>query len=243
MLGTAKRLGEIGLRAGALGLLMGGGYVVNTWRRYGHIDETLPDDLPLDRFIMHPEVREQHDIRVRAPADVTYRAALALNIHDSSIIRSIFRGRELLLGSAHRAAPPLETPFLEQMIALGWSVLAEEPGREIVLGAITRPWEPNPRFEPIPAADFSTFSHPRSVKIAWSVSALEAAHGESIFRTETRVVTTDAEARRRFRRYWALVVPGVRMIRRETLRLVKTAAEDAARRARTSGRTALPHTV
>lgn len=243
MLGAAKRLGEIGIRAGALGLLVGGGYVVNNWRRYGEIDATLPDDLLLDRFIPHPEVREQHDVRVRAPADVTYRAALALNIHDSSIIRSIFRGRELLLGARHRAAPPIATPFLEQMIALGWSVLAEEPGREIVLGAITRPWEPNPRFEPIPAAEFSTFSHPRSVKIAWSVSVFDAAEGESVFRTETRVVTTDAEARRRFRRYWAVVVPGVLMIRRETLRLVKVAAEDAARRGRTSNRTLMTRTA
>jgi len=38
--------------------------------------------------------------------------------------------RELLLGAVHRAAPPIETSFLEQMIALGWAVLAEQPGSD-----------------------------------------------------------------------------------------------------------------
>ena len=229
MRAASRRLGRIGLGAGALGLLLGGGYVARTWRRYGKVDATLPPDPLLDRFIPEYEVREQHDVRVQAPAWMTYRSALALNIHDSSIIRAIFRGRELLLRAEHHAAPPVETPFLEQMITLGWGVLAEEQGREIVLGAITKPWEPNPRFAPIPAVEFATFSLPNSVKIAWSVSVERLTDSESIFRTETRVRTTDAEARRRFRRYWALVFPGVRLIRREALRLVKTAAEDACR--------------
>ena len=39
------------------------------------------------------------------------------------------------------------------------------------------------------------------------------------------MVTTDAESRRRFRRYWALVSPGMNLIRREMLRLIKRRAE------------------
>ena len=234
MRGATKQFGRIGLRAGALGVLAGAGYLALRWRRRER-NATLAADPLLDRFMPDYEVREQHDVHVLAPAAVTYRAALALNIYDSPLIRAICRGRELMLRSAHRNAPPIDTSFVEQMIALGWGVLAEEQGREIVLGAITKAWEPNPRFEPIPAVSFASFSHPKSVKIAWSVSVEALSDGESIFRTETRVQPTDADARRRFRRYWAVVLPGVRLIRREALRLVKAAAEDAWRIGRGAG--------
>ena len=43
--------------------------------------------------------------------------------------------------------------------------------------------------------------------------------------TETRVATTDKYARERFRRYWAVVSPGVRLIRVEGLRVVRADAE------------------
>jgi hypothetical protein len=46
-----------------------------------------------------------------------------------------------------------------------------------------------------------------------------------VFSTETRVATTDAEARRKFRRYWSLLSPGIVMLRRESLRLVRREAE------------------
>jgi hypothetical protein len=46
-----------------------------------------------------------------------------------------------------------------------------------------------------------------------------------MFRTETRVATTDAYARERFRRYWAVFSPGILLIRRASLRLVKADAE------------------
>jgi hypothetical protein len=43
------------------------------------------------------------------------------------------------------------------------------------------------------------------------------------------VATTDPSARAKFRRYWVMVSPGVLLIRREMLRLVKREAERRAR--------------
>ena len=53
------------------------------------------------------------------------------------------------------------------------------------------------------------------------------AHGrsESMFRTETRVTTTDQTARTKFRWYWARFSPGIVLIRRGMLGLLKTDAE------------------
>jgi hypothetical protein len=49
--------------------------------------------------------------------------------------------------------------------------------------------------------------------------------GSCRVRTETRVALTDPESRRRFRRYWRRVVPGVRLLRHDWLRAVRRAAE------------------
>ena len=68
-------------------------------------------------------------------------------------------------------------------------------------------------------------SYGQTAKIAWTIRADPLGLATSRFYTETRVATTDPEARKRFRRYWTLVSPGVRLIRRESLRLVRADAE------------------
>jgi hypothetical protein len=78
---------------------------------------------------------------------------------------------------------------------------------------VTRPWEANTVFRAVPAAEFAAFAELDYVKIVWSLRADPAPAGESVFRTETRVATTDERARRRFRWYWAKFSPGIALIR------------------------------
>jgi len=70
------------------------------------------------------------------------------------------------------------------------------------------------------------------VKIVWTLRADPVGESESMFHTETRVTTTDQTARTKFRRYWARFSPGIILIRRIMLGLLKT---DAERRARAGG--------
>jgi hypothetical protein len=107
--------------------------------------------------------------------------------------------------------------------------LAELPGREIVMGSVTQPWLADVVFRPLPPERFAAFDDPDHVKIAWTLRVDPAGAGESIFRTETRVTTTDATARRRFRRYWSRIAPGVVLIRWMSLRLVTAEAERRSR--------------
>jgi hypothetical protein len=109
-------------------------------------------------------------------------------------------------------------------------VLAEIPDREVVLGAVTRPWDANPVFRPLPPQEFARFHEPGYAKIVWTLRADPINATESIARTETRVATTDLTARKAFRRYWSLVSPGVEVIRWVSLRLVKREAEGRMRR-------------
>ena len=142
------RSGSMMLRAGRLvagsaaaAVLAGVGYGVVTWYRYGRTKPASGNGDLLDRFMPNSEVREGHKVRVAAPADVTFAAARELELNRSPLVRAIFRGRELLMGSTGTRDKSPEGTFLEQVLSLGWRILAEDPGREVVLGAVTQPWQ------------------------------------------------------------------------------------------------------
>jgi hypothetical protein len=226
-----KRTGYI-LGAGAL---IGLGYLGTTWTRYGKPSRAGHQDPILDRFMPDYEVREVHQTRVRAPADVTFSVAQEIDMQDSPLVKAVFAGRELFMGAKPKEREPQR--FLTEVKALGWRVLQEEPGRYLVMGAVTQPWKADVRFRGIPAEEFATFNEPGYAKIVWTMEAEPNAPAATLFRTETRVSTTDADARRRFRRYWSLVSPGVLLIRREMLRMVRREAERRVNtRITTSGR-------
>ena len=108
-------------------------------------------------------------------------------------------------------------------------MLAEEPDREIVMGAVTQPWYADVVFRPVPPDEFVTFNKPDFVKIVWTLRADATSPHESLFRTETRVVTTDAAARAKFRWYWARFSPGIWLIRQLSLGPMRRDAERHAR--------------
>lgn len=212
-----------GAAAMAAGLLAVG-YFATTWYRYGRPKRSGAVDAALDKLMPTYEVVERHEKRVHAPASVTWDAALALDLQRSPVIRAIFAGRELVLHSKP-ARPPTSKTFLQEVLDLGWGILAEEPGRELILGTVTKPWEPDVRFRRLPPDTFAAFQEPGYAKIVWTLVVDPIGSDESVFRTETRVATTDPESRRRFRRYWSVFSPGIRVIRWEALRLVRQAAE------------------
>jgi hypothetical protein len=125
-------------------------------------------------------------------------------------------------GRIDRPVDPHEIdPLLDRFIP----VLAETPGREIVMGAVTQPWKSEVVFRALPPDEFASFDEPGYVKIVWTLRADAIGPADSMAITETRVTTTDAFAREHFRRYWAFVSPGVVLIRHMSLRLVRRDAE------------------
>lgn len=203
-----------------------GTYAGLSWFRFGRAKRTHPDEL-LDRFMPDYDVVEHHSIRVAAPAEITLGAAENIDLQQSPIIRWIFKAREFFMGGI--AQPEMRpTALRAQVTALGWKVLAEKPGREIVFGAVTQPWLANVVFRPLEPDEFVNFREPGYVKIAWILHAEPIGSNESVFHTETRAKATDAVARQNFRRYWSLVSAGIVMIRWISLRLTKKNAEQLA---------------
>jgi hypothetical protein len=186
-------------------------------------------------------VVERHHVRVAAPAGVTLEAAKEIDIAAIPVVRAIFKAREVILGSRPEARER-RRGLLADMEALGWVVLAEIPEREIVVGAVTQPWRPDVSFRSIPADAFAAFAEAGYVKIAWTLRADVVSGVDSIFRTETRSIATDASARTKFRRYWSFLSPGIVLIRWMLLAPLKAEAERRAAIDRTNltngGRTA-----
>jgi len=213
--------GAVGIAAGAYATHAG-----ITWLRYGHparANARNADPL-LDHVMPVYDVAERHHIEVAAPAEVTFAAACGQDLMALPLVRAIFKAREILLGSGpDTAARPRGLLALTQ--SLGWGVLAEVAGREVVMGAVTQPWCANVVFRALPPDAFIAFREPGYVKIAWTLRADAAGPKQSVFRTETRVMTTDADARAKFRWYWTRLSAGIRLIRWLSLGPVRRDAE------------------
>ena len=200
------------------------------WARYGHPPPASDDDADplLDTVMPAYDVVERQRIRIEAPPAVTLAAAREMDLLQLPLARAIFAARAWVLGATGDGRPR-PRGLMADVLALGWRVVAEIPDREVVVAAVTRPWEPNPRFTGLDLDAFRGCAAPESVKIAWTLRVDPTDDGASIFRTETRAVATDDAGRRRFRPYWALAAPGIRVIRRLSLAPLKGDAERRAR--------------
>jgi hypothetical protein len=227
--------------AGAGGILAAGAYSAYAgwnWLTYGRPKkpcDPLAADRLLEDFLPDHEVVERHHIAIHCRPAIALAAACEMNLRDSAAIRAIFRAREILFSG--KPDDTLPAGLLAQLKAMGWGILAETPGREIVFGAITRPWEPNVSFHSLDAAGFRAFHEPGWVKIAFTLRADPMGEDRCVFRTETRAVATDPESRSRFRFYWACLSPGIVLIRMLSLLPLKREAE---RRARAATRSLMP---
>jgi hypothetical protein len=166
---------------------------------------TLLDDV-LPRF----DHRETHGIRVAAPAGRVLDAVREVAPADAPLLRLLFALRGLPAAARE--------PVWAQLTRRGFFELAEEPGRELVAGAIGRPWR---LLEPLRRdADFPTWE-----QAGWAKMALGFRAADGLLTTETRVLLTDDDARRRFARYWRIVEPLSGLTRRSWLAAAKRSAE------------------
>lgn len=222
----------MGISAG-ITLAAYGAYTGFIWLRYGSARPSSRDEVDaiLDQFMPSYDVAIRNDIQVDAPAAITQRAATGLDIQRLTVAGALFTARARLLGGTRDTQNQEEaeterlSALLPWMESLGWIVLATVPDREVIVGTITRPWEANPTPRVVPAAQFAAFHEPGYVKIATAWGTMPVRADACQFTVRTRVTATDAAARRRFRRYWALFSPGSLLIRVVASRLIKGKAE------------------
>jgi hypothetical protein len=183
-----------------------------------------PTSALLDGFIPDPAVRHRHQTVVRAPAAFVLENARTFDLRSVPLVRAIFRLRAMIL-SAKAPGMDWSRGFVEELLQMGWSVLAEEKGRWFVAGTACQPWLADVVMTPIPPERFATYSEPGQVKILWTLEAEPLDGARCRFSTETRAVGTDAEAKARFRRYYRRFGAGVVLVRWLLLSALRREAE------------------
>jgi hypothetical protein len=114
-----------------------------------------------------------------------------------------------------------ETP---PFIGWGYTLLVQEPDRELVgggilrLGSGARPKVTDPQ-------EFLACVEPGCAKVTLNFYVEDRGEGWSQVSTQTRILGTDRNGHRRFGIYWRVIYPGSATIRRMLLRAIKRRAE------------------
>ncbi|MDP9177718.1 MAG: hypothetical protein M3O61_08565 [Gemmatimonadota bacterium] len=179
----------------------------------------------LDEFLPKYHFNEFHSTRVHAPPDSVYAAARQVTAREIRLFRFLTWIRSPRLGGAPESilTPPADDPVLDVALRSGFQLLADAPPREIVFGLVQGRW----RFRtqsPTPQ-DFKDLNRAGYVKIAMNFHVSPDQDGWTTLTTETRVLGTDVQAKRRFGRYWRVIYPGSAIIRVMWLRAIKSRAE------------------
>ena len=181
----------------------------------------------IERFMPYADITERHEVIMRAPADHVFEVAETFKLRSIPLIRAMFWLRAKLLGATPPAGGLFANGLVAETLALGWGELARRPGRELVMGAAAQPWKAEVTFTPIPPQRFADFAEPDLVKIVWTIEAEPLQPNLTRFRTETRVLATDAAAGTKFRRYWRVFGVGIVLIRWLLLPALRREAERA----------------
>lgn len=187
----------------------------------------------IDRYL--PSFDESYicEVSVNASPGDTYAAMKETNLRDP-IIDVLFELRELPRNIARRfrgepPAPGSSRVTVSDLATEGpeWVKLAEEPGVELVFGAVGRFWQSDYGSRAITEPEFIGFCEPGYAKLAISLAVRPAGSG-AILRYEARTATTDEAARRTFRRYWRVIGAGAGILMRRVVRRIKHEAERSA---------------
>lgn len=172
----------------------------------------------LDGWLPSFDVREYHEIEVAASAERAYAAVRSTDLARSRTVRLLFALRGLPAGRFR----------VDDFRAIGFELLEETVGVEVVFGGIGHPWSPMGGMVETSPQTFTSFRQRDFAKMAVNFHVQALGDNRSIMSTETRVECTDHHSRRAFARYWRLIGPFSGYIRTRMLDSIKREAEATA---------------
>jgi len=215
-----RRQGAVVAAIGAGGALLALFWPPSTERRQ------LPT-LLLDRFLPSFQFSERHERSVRATPDRIFEAIRSVTADDIALFRTLtaIRNPGSLLGKQPEGIlNPSHGPVLEAARLSGFVQLAEDRGRELVIGTyVVRPLQ---GVRPSPES-FAALTLPGYAKAAMNFRVEPGPDGVCRLTTETRVFATDGWTALRFAPYWRVIYPGSSLLRRSWLAAIARRAEAA----------------
>jgi hypothetical protein len=176
----------------------------------------------LDRLIPTPRLLELDHVDLGAAPARIWEMVRHGDLARSRLIRALFVLRTLpeRIGG-HAPARPFSLRLDDLHSSLdqpGFAILADDPPREVVVGAIGKVWQPEIPFRHVAdEAAYAAVADPGWVKVAWALRVLPRGAEDARVEIEVRVDGTDEESWQRFRRYFRLIGPASRFIRRSAL--------------------------
>jgi hypothetical protein len=191
--------------------------------------------MQIDLWMPRWDARERHRIRVRAAPERVYAALRSTDLaaHPAVRVLLLLRAIPAMLTDGARRREIRERGLRPVTLAAfeehGFRVLDEDAPRELVIGLEGAFWKPTGNLRPVDTGGFADPVPPGLARAAWNFAVVPEVGGGCVLHTETRILTGDAGARRRFRLYWTLVRPGSGLIRRLMLRAIRAEAERSVR--------------
>jgi hypothetical protein len=179
----------------------------------------------LDRILPEPALVERHHVDVAAPAKRVWRHARHLDLARIPWVRMLFALRTLPDRIPGRDAPlhVRIDDLVSSRAAPGFQILSDDPPYEVTVGAIGKVWRPTIPFVHVDGAEpFANFAQRGFVKVAWAIRVVPRPPksmpvGGCRVEVEVRVRATDPASWRLFERYFRMIGPASRLIRRSAL--------------------------
>jgi hypothetical protein len=183
----------------------------------------LPSPSLIASFMPAFSIRQVDRVAVAASPGHAYAAARTLDMSEVGFARLLFQLRVVpdRIAAAFRdqSYPPLRSSGIDDITRAGsgFLLLGEEPGREVVVGAVGKFWQPAIEYASVTPAGFTAFDRPGFGKLAWCIRIDPREGGGSWVGFELRVGATDAQSLARFKRYWWIIGRFSHAIRRSFL--------------------------
>lgn len=176
-------------------------------------------DSLLDRYLPDPRLREVNFVDVGVPPHEAYDAVRRFDLASLLPARALFALRAV--PDRLRGRPPepgeLRLDHIGTGPAPGFRVLEEVPGRAFAVGAVGRLWKLRIPFLDVAPEHFDALERPGLGKVAWEIRCEPRGEHATRVAVEVRVTASDRRAWAAFRRYFLLVGPFSRLLRRTTL--------------------------
>lgn len=179
----------------------------------------------IDEFLPNYEVATHHFIEINAPIEDVYRVVRDLDFGGSSLARFLVWVRNAPARLRGEQALGLT---LDDLLGLGFVLLADEAPRELVLGFVGEFWTASGGLKRLDPAAFRAFVMPGYAKAVMNFAVIGLEDGRTRLTTESRAQCFDEASRRKFQRYLLFTNHLRGVLRWSILRACKRRAEAAA---------------
>lgn len=169
-------------------------------------------------YLPHPRHVETMRIFVTAQPEVAWQTARHFDMSTVPWVRFLFSLRTLAEKSPH-TEPKIGVDAITE--TEGFALLHEEPGKEVVVGAIGKFWHLKIPYIKVPSWDFASFSDPGWGKLAWAITVEPFGKGSTIA-FELRTTAADELSWKRLQRYYTIIGKFSNLIRHSLMKHLQT---------------------